>query len=69
MPDAMKAGDVVVCRNNRGYAFTEGKEYVIIEYDPPTPWGPHFTAPAYVSVMDDDDKQVAAHAARFKVKA
>jgi len=64
----MKIGDIVVCRDPRGYAFTEGKEYTVLAYEPKffdkdTPSG--FTWPAYVEVMDDYGRRVHCHANRF----
>lgn len=61
----MKVGDWVVCRNSSGYAFTEGRKYLVLEYDKPAQWGEHFTAPAYVTVADDMGELRMAHANRF----
>lgn len=60
----MNQGDVVVCRNNNGYAFTEGKEYTVVNYLPPDRQEA-FTWPAYVVVTDDYGRSVQCHASRF----
>lgn len=60
-------GDQVVCTGSRGYAFTTGKTYTVLKYEPR--WRDEespFTWPAYVSVVDDDGKRVHCHASRFK---
>ena len=65
----MKKGDIIICRGDRGYDLTAGKEYVVIDFEPSdadTDIG--FTWPAYVHIIDDTGKQVAAHAARFVEK-
>lgn len=60
-----EVGNVVVCRNPRGYLLTEGRQYVVEEY---TPTDPAFTYtwPAYVVVKDDRGKGAYCHADRFK---
>jgi len=64
----MNKGEKIVCRSARGYDLTEGKTYEVVQYDEPwqdkdSPGG--FTWPAYVHVINDSGKQVAAHASRF----
>lgn len=63
----MKIGDTIVCVASRGYAFTEGREYVLDEYEPARPDG-HFTWPAYLHVLDDNKKMAICHTYRFKLK-
>ena len=48
-----------------GYHLTAGKVYEVVSYDPPFP-DEYFTWPAYVEVLDDRGKFVAAHARRFE---
>ena len=67
----MKEGDTITCRNSRGYQFTEGRDYVVVSYDPEwfdtsVPAG--FTWPAYVVVRDDTQRLVKCHAHRFVSK-
>lgn len=64
----MNKGDKVVCRNPNGYAFTEGKEYTVIEYSSEAYEADigGFTWPAYVAVKDDYGREVACHASRFR---
>lgn len=65
----MKTGDRAVCVGSRGYDFTTGKEYEIVQYDPPyRAEGDWFTWPAYVAVVDNSGKLVHCHAHRFKVE-
>ena len=66
----MQVGDTVICRQANGYAFTEGKEYTVLSYEPAcTPkWSPQFTWPAYVEVNDDWGHKVHCHAHRFTPK-
>lgn len=60
-------GDQVICTGSRGYAFTTGKIYTVLKYEPRWPESASmFTWPAYVSVEDDDGKRVHCHACRFK---
>lgn len=60
-------GDQVVCTDPRGYAFTTGKTYTVLKYEPRGSDGESpFTWPAYVSVEDDDGKRVHCHACRLK---
>lgn len=65
-----KKGDIVICTGSRGYNFTAGKEYVIIDYSPECyeSNAGGFTWPAYVQVADDAGKVVTCHARRFKPK-
>ena len=62
----MNPGDTIICRDPRGYMFTEGKEYTVVWYEPK-----HYDAlsgytwPAYLTVMDDLDREVVCHAYRF----
>lgn len=64
----MKTGDKVICRGSRGYDFTTGKEYVILEFIDRTPMENGFVFPEYVVVTDDCGKQVHCHAHRFVLK-
>lgn len=67
----MNKGDVIICRDSNGYAFTEGKEYVILEYIPKfydNTSSSGFTWPAYVKVTDDYGRTVECHAHRFTPK-
>lgn len=64
----MNVGDVVVCRDASGYLLTEGKEYVVLAYEPK--WfdssvAGGFTWPAYATVKDDHNKYTTCHASRF----
>lgn len=62
-----KPGDQVVCTSSSGYAFTEGKTYTILKYEPQgTVDEGWFVWPAYVSVEDDRGKRVFCHTYRFK---
>ena len=62
----MQPGDIVVCRAPRGYAFTEGKEYTVVSYEPEfADNNVGFTWPAYVEVVDDYGRHVHCHASRF----
>jgi hypothetical protein len=47
------------------WSLTEGKEYEVIGYTPPSVH-PHFTFPPYVTVMGDLDSPVTGHTYRFK---
>ncbi|QVR48665.1 hypothetical protein [Stenotrophomonas phage BUCT609] len=62
----MKAGDIIKCRGSNGYAFTTGKEYTVVDYQP-SAHTEHFIWPAYVAVIDDDGKKAWAHSTRFEV--
>lgn len=65
----MKTGDVVVCRYNNGYHFTEGKEYTVLKYEEEGTDGVNpFVWPAYVQVNDDYGKRAFCHAHRFILK-
>lgn len=66
-----KPGDTVVCYDSHGYAFTEGKEYTVVDYIPEpydrdTPSG--FTWPTYLKIINDYGRQVRCHASRFLPK-
>lgn len=64
-----KPGDVMVCKGTSwDYDIREGREYTVIEYDPPMPTESGFTFPAYVTFNNDRGKQCVAHASRFKHK-
>mgnify|MGYP000607188945 CR=1 FL=1 len=54
----------VICKVNRGYNFTEGKTYDLVEFIPRLVTD-HFTFPRYVVVVDDNGKTAQAHAYRF----
>ena len=58
-------GDLVTPIYTSGYHLTMEKVYVVVSYDPPFP-DMNFTWPAYVEVLDDRGKFVAAHARRFE---
>lgn len=60
----MKQGDIVACVTSRGYHFTTGKNYTVLEYMPECDC-PTYTWPAYVRVTDDYGKAVWCHAHRF----
>lgn len=65
----MKPGDEITCKGSRGYNFTTGKKYRVLNYEPKcfdknTVCG--FTWPAYVTVQDDTGKTVICHANRFE---
>lgn len=62
---AVNVGDIVVCRGSRGYAFTTGKQYTVLLYEPEA-HDPTYTWPAYVSVLDDHGDTVFCHADRFE---
>ena len=51
---------------NVGLPPDDGEGYDVVKYDPPYP-DVNFTWPAYVEVIDDRGKLVAAHARRFKL--
>ena len=59
-------GDKVTPLYSSGYHLTVGKVYDVVGFDPPYP-DENFTWPAYVEVIDDRSKVVAAHARRFKL--
>ena len=59
-------GDKVTPTYTSGYFLTQGKVYEVVGFDPPYP-DVNFTWPAYVEVIDDRSKVVAAHARRFKL--
>lgn len=63
-------GDVMVCKGTCcDYDIREGKEYTVIEYDPPFhDSDARFTFPAYVTFNNDRGRQCVAHACRFKPK-
>ena len=63
----IQPGDIIICRGTRGYAFTEGKEYTVLSYEPADApdWGNGFQFPAYVEVTDDWGRKVHCHASRF----
>lgn len=63
----MKTGDIVVCRDSRSYAFTENKEYTVVNYLPPD-CQETFIWPASVVVTDDYGRTVQCHANRFILK-
>lgn len=61
-------GQRVRCVIDHSYQFTQGKEYIVLDYDPRRPAdGAHgFTWPAYVEVSDDNGRKVVCHAYRFQ---
>lgn len=63
----MKTGDQVVCLGSRGYAFTTGKLYTVLRYEPRVA-DQYYTWPAYLHVEDDNGKTAVCHASRFKLK-
>lgn len=62
-------GQVVVATHIEGYRnhLTEGKEYVVVEYDPPCRVD-NYTFSAYVTVVGDLGKYVICRAHRFAAK-
>lgn len=69
--NTFEPGDTVICVRSRGYAFTEGKEYTVVDYIPEfydrdTPSG--FTCPACLDIIDNSDRRVRCHASRFLPK-
>jgi len=60
-------GQIVKGAFIRGYEnhLTKGKEYIVVEYDPPCHCE-NFTFPAYVTVIGDHGKPTNAHAHRFE---
>lgn len=61
-----EVGEQVRCKGNYGYAFTIGKVYTILTYEPCVQYAHGFIWPAYVRVLDDNGKQAACHAERFE---
>jgi hypothetical protein len=59
-------GDMVTPTYTSGYHLTMGNVYAVVSYDPPLP-DMNFTWPAYVEVLDDRGKLVAAHARRLEL--
>lgn len=78
--NTFEPGDIVICYDSHGYAFTKGKEYTVVDYikeytvvdyipefyDRDTPSG--FTYPAYLDIIDNSDRRVRCHASRFLPK-
>ena len=60
-----EVGDVVVCVAPYRYAFTLGKQYTVLKYEPQYP-DTNYTWPAYVTVTGDNGKEAVCHARRFK---
>ena len=59
-------GDLVIRRSGNDYAFTEGKQYTVLKYEPERyEASARFTWPAYVTVTNDNGRKVRAHARRF----
>lgn len=58
-------GDHVVATGTYMHHLTEGKEYVVINYEPSVV-GPTFTWPAYVTVIGNFGKPVTGHTHRFR---
>ncbi len=63
-----KQGDPVICEHAANYAFTEGKEYTVVEYQPPERSENGFRWPAYLKIEDDRGKLALCHDYRFKLK-
>lgn len=61
-------GQVVTATCSYGYVLTEGKQYIVMSYEPPM-YTPVFTWPAYVTVLGDHGEPVVAHTYRFKGEA
>ena len=55
----------VICKANRGYDLTTGKEYQVKELTPRL-LTPNFTFPRYITVIDDNGKKSTGHAYRFE---
>lgn len=65
----IKKGDIVICRGSRGYNITEGREYIVLEYEPKLKdYKYNFVWPAYITFLDDDERKCKAHADRFILK-
>ena len=62
----LNVGDKITPIYTSDYRLTMGKVYDVVGFDPPYP-DVNFTWPAYVEVIDDRGKFVAAHARRFKL--
>ena len=64
-----KEGDIAICRFSRGYNITEGREYVVLKYEPKQQDDScSYTWPAYITFLDDDERKCKAHAQRFTLK-
>ncbi len=65
-----KTGDKITCKDASSYySLTEKKKYEVVEYIPvqyiENLGG--FRFPAYVVVLDNNNKRIIAHASRFKL--
>ena len=58
-------GQLVVATGSYTWLLTEGKQYVVINYEPEH-YDPNFTWPAYVTVIGDSGKPVTDHTHRFR---
>lgn len=65
MKPVFTSGQVIVATCNYANQITEGKQYKVTKYQAEDAQ-PHFTWPAYVSVMGDLGTEVTAHTHRFK---
>ena len=60
-----EVGQLVVATGSYNWLLTEGKQYVVIKYEPEQ-YDPTFTWPAYVTVIGDSGKPVTGHTHRFR---
>ena len=58
-------GQLVVATGSYNWLLTEGKQYVVIKYEPEY-YDLNFTLPAYVTVIGDSGKPVTGHTHRFR---
>ena len=62
-----EVGEIVVATCSHAWQLTEGKQYVVIKYEPPYR-EPNigFTWPAYVTGVGDRGKALSCHTYRFR---
>ena len=62
-----EVGETVVATGSYFWSLTEGKQYVVVKYEPPYREPDlAFTWPAYVTVIGDHGKPVTGHTYRFR---